>query len=59
MFAIAFDLTVADTGNHHPKGVTQAYADIGAVLDRFSFRPVQGSVYVCDGEDLRNSIARF
>lgn len=30
MFAIAFDLTVADTERHHPKGVQQAYADIGA-----------------------------
>jgi hypothetical protein len=27
MFAIAFDLVVADTAQHHPKGVSQAYAD--------------------------------
>lgn len=30
MFAISFDLTVADTELNHPKGVTQAYAEIGA-----------------------------
>lgn len=54
MFAIAFDLTVADTRANHPKGVTQAYADIGAALHRFGFRPIQGSVYVCDSEDLGN-----
>jgi virulence-associated protein VapD len=26
MFAIAFDLVVADTAQNHPKGVSQAYA---------------------------------
>lgn len=25
MYAVAFDLVVADTEKHHPKGVTQAY----------------------------------
>ncbi len=29
MYAVAFDLVVADTEKHHPKGVTQAYTDIG------------------------------
>ena len=28
MYAVAFDLVVADTERHHPKGVSQAYADI-------------------------------
>ena len=32
MFAIAFDLTVKETTKHHPKGVSAAYADIGATL---------------------------
>ncbi len=32
MYAIAFDLVVADTEQHHPKGVSQAYAEIGAML---------------------------
>ncbi len=32
MFAVAFDLVVADTAQHHPKGVSQAYADIGSTL---------------------------
>ena len=26
MFAIAFDLVVAETALHHPRGVSQAYA---------------------------------
>lgn len=33
MYAVAFDLVVADTEQRHPKGVSQAYADIGSVLN--------------------------
>lgn len=29
MYAVAFDLVVADTEKYHPKGVTQAYTEIG------------------------------
>lgn len=54
MYAIAFDLVVADTEQHHPKGVTQAYADIGAMLNEHGFRRVQGSLYVSDNEDMAN-----
>ena len=52
MFAIAFDLVVADTQAHHPKGVPQAYADIRATLDRHGFAWIQGSLYVSEVEDL-------
>lgn len=54
MFAIAFDLTVKDAEQHHPKGVSQAYADIGATLGTFGFNRVQGSLYVTDKEDMAN-----
>jgi virulence-associated protein VapD len=54
MFAITFDLVVAETSNHHPKGVTQAYYDIAAALERFGFERVQGSVYVTKSEDMAN-----
>jgi virulence-associated protein VapD len=37
MFAIAFDLVVADTEAHHPKGISQAYADIRASLRGMDF----------------------
>jgi virulence-associated protein VapD len=37
VFAIAFDLVVAETAANHPKGVSQAYADIGSVLGDFGF----------------------
>ena len=57
MFAIAVDLRVADTERAHPRGVSQAYDDISAALDSFAFRRVQGSVYVCDSEDMANLFA--
>ena len=50
MFAIAFDLVVADTAQRHPKGVSQAYADIGATLANYGFSRVQGSLYTTPSE---------
>ena len=52
MYAVAFDLVVSDTEQYHPKGVTQAYTEIGAVLADHGFRRVQGSLYVTDSEDM-------
>ena len=54
MFAIAFDPVVADTAENHPKGVSQAYADIGGTLANFGFNRVQGSLYTTNSEDLAN-----
>ncbi|OGS92975.1 MAG: virulence factor [Gallionellales bacterium RBG_16_56_9] len=54
MYAVAFDLVVADTEQHHPKGVAQAYSDIGAILNEHGFRRVQGSLYLTDDEDMAN-----
>lgn len=52
MYAIAFDLIVAETQKQHPKGVSYAYAEIGAVLAEYGFRRVQGSLYVSDDENM-------
>lgn len=54
MYAVAFDLVVADTEQQHPKGVAQAYSDIGALLNEHGFRRVQGSLYLTDNEDMAN-----
>ena len=54
MYAVAFDLTVTDTEKYHPKGVSQAYTEIGAILGEHGFRRVQGSLYVTDDEDMAN-----
>lgn len=52
MYAIAFDLVLADTEQHHPKGVTQAYAEIGTILAQHGFSRVQGSLYVNEDENM-------
>jgi virulence-associated protein VapD len=52
MFAIAFDLIVAETAAVHPKGVAQAYADIGRCLARYGFTRVQGSLSFTDSDNL-------
>lgn len=52
MFAIGFDLNVASTSAAHPKGVSQAYTDVGAVLNRYGFSRIQGSVYVSQSDNL-------
>jgi virulence-associated protein VapD len=52
MYAISFDLTVADTAKAHPVSVAQAYADIGKILAQFSFNRVQGSLYVTENENM-------
>lgn len=54
MYAVAFDLTVADTEKNHPKGVSQAYTEIGDILGEHGFRRVQGSLYVTDDENMAN-----
>ena len=54
MYAVAFDLTVVDAEKHHPRGVSQAYLEIGAILGECGFRWVQGSLYVTDDEDMAN-----
>lgn len=57
MFAIAFDLVVADTAKNHPKGVSQAYTDIAYTLGNYGFSRVQGSLYTNASEDLANLFA--
>lgn len=56
MFAVAFDLIVEETRKRHPKGVAQAYLDVGLALERYGFQRVQGS-YVCEREHLANLFA--
>lgn len=54
MYALAFDLVVADTEKHHPRGVSQAYSEIGAVLADHGWRRVQGSLYLTEDENMAN-----
>jgi virulence-associated protein VapD len=52
MFAVAFDLVVADLEATYPRHFSQAYAEVASVLQRYGSRRVQDSVYVCEREDL-------
>jgi virulence-associated protein VapD len=54
MFAIAYDLTVADAQQHHPRGHRQAYLDIASALRKFGFERVQRSVFASQDDDLAN-----
>jgi virulence-associated protein VapD len=54
MYAIAFDLVVAETERTHPKGIAQAYSDIAEILGRYGFLRVQGSLYITEEENMAN-----
>jgi len=54
MYAITFDMRMADLRKHYPKPEPQAYEEIKRTLDAFGFTWLQGSVYVCENEDLAN-----
>jgi virulence-associated protein VapD len=54
LFAIAFDLVVAEVERLHPRSVPAAYAEIGRVLLIYGFEWKQGSVYIGKDEDLAN-----
>ena len=54
MFVIAFDLTVADAKEHHPRSSRRAYLDIERTLEKFGFERVQWSVFSAQNEDLAN-----
>jgi virulence-associated protein VapD len=56
MFAIAFDMVVADIREHYPKGISSAYTEIAKTLSAFGFERIQGSVYVTHDADMTNLI---
>lgn len=58
MFAIAFDLVVADTVLHHPThNASQAYADIRSTLKSHDFEWRQGSLYTTNDESMAKVFA--
>jgi virulence-associated protein VapD len=57
MFAIAFDLIVADAEAHQPRGATAAYAEIASTHRKFDFDRIQGSVYVTNSDSMANLFA--
>ena len=54
MFVIAFDMTIADVQEHHPRSSRQAYLDIETTLKKHGFERIQWSVFAANDEDLAN-----
>ena len=53
MYALAFDLVVANAAQHHPVSATRAYYDIRDLLtEQFGFEWTQGSLYILRNEDM-------
>jgi virulence-associated protein VapD len=46
MFAITFDLIIAEVKVHHPKAVNRAYEEVRRTLAKNGFVWKQGSVYI-------------
>lgn len=57
MFAIAFDMTVAELQARHPRGASRAYSDIAETLAPFGFERAQGSVYIGRTDDMARLFA--
>jgi virulence-associated protein VapD len=56
MFAIAFDMTVADLEQHYGHPYNNAYYDISTILYRYDFYRIQGSVYLSEKQDMVNLV---
>jgi virulence-associated protein VapD len=54
MFAIAFDMVIADLEKHYGQPYNNAYFEIGKVLRKFDFYNAQGSVYMTQNRDMSN-----
>lgn len=52
MFAIAFDMVVADLKQYYGEPYNNAYYEINRELKRFGFYNAQGSVYLTTSNDM-------
>lgn len=54
MYAIAFDMLVADLKQHYNGYYNNAYYEIKAELSKFGFYNSQGSLYLTENTDMAN-----
>ncbi|OAV70465.1 Virulence-associated protein D [Bacteroidales bacterium Barb4] len=54
MFAIGFDMVIADLKQHYGEPYNNAYFDIRAELRKYGFFRTQGSVYLTENRDMAN-----
>ena len=54
MFAISFDMLIADLKENYGESYNNAYYEISVVLEAFDFYRTQGSVYLSEKNDMVN-----
>lgn len=54
MFAISFDMVIADLKEYYGEPYNNAYFEIGQVLRQYDFYNTQGSVYLSQNSDMSN-----
>ncbi|OAV72781.1 Virulence-associated protein D [Bacteroidales bacterium Barb6] len=54
MFAIGFDMVIADLKQHYKGSYNNAYYDINMELYKYGFFRTQGSVYLTESKDMAN-----
>jgi virulence-associated protein VapD len=54
MYAIAFDMVIADLKEYYGEPYNNAYFEIGQVLRNYDFFNTQGSVYLTCNNDMSN-----
>lgn len=54
MFAIAFDMVIADLKGNYGEPYNNAYFDISKELRKYDFYNTQGSVYLTEKNDMSN-----
>lgn len=54
MFAISFDMLIADLKENYGVSYNNAYYEISVVLEEFHFFRAQGSVYLSEKNDIAN-----
>lgn len=54
MYAISFDMSIADLKQHYGEPYNNAYFEIGKELRKFEFYNTQGSLYLTENRDMAN-----
>ena len=54
MYAIAFDMMIADLRLHYGEPYNNAYFEINQILRKYNFYNTQGSVYMTENTDMSN-----
>ena len=52
MFAITFDMVIADLNEYYGKPYNNAYYEIKSILKKYDFYNIQGSVYMTKRDDM-------